>query len=103
MGASVDESPAAEPPAGSGQSATDKVKATLMAMGFDDPTIVDTVIAKHGADLEACARDLAAASEWDSLLDDLAEMGFENRELCKTLMVKNDGNIKRTVRDLVEA
>jgi len=103
MGTTVNDSSSPEPPAGSGQSEADRVKESLMAMGFDDPTIIETVMAKHGADLEACARDLAAASEWDSLLDDLAEMGFENRELCKTLMVKNDGNIKRTVRDLVEA
>lgn len=79
------------------------VKASLEAMGFADQAMIATVMAKHGDDVEACARDLAAASEWDSLLDDLAEMGFGNRELNKALMMKNDGNIKRTVRDLVEA
>lgn len=76
---------------------------TLRAMGFTDKNMVAQVIEKHGDDVEACARDLAAASEWDSLLDDLAEMGFHNRELNKTLMLKNHGNIKRTVRDLIEA
>jgi len=79
------------------------VKASLEAMGFIDATMVEAVVAKHGEDLEACAADLAAASEWDSLLDDLHEMGFGNRELNKTLMLKNGGNIKRTVKDLVEA
>jgi len=75
----------------------------LGAMGFLDTTMVEAVIAKHGDDIEACARDLATASEWEGLLDDLEEMGFANRELNKGLMLKNDGNVKRTVRDLVEA
>ena len=79
------------------------VKASLKAMGFTDTTMVDAVVEKHGEDLEACTADLAAASEWDSLLDDLHEMGFANRALNKTLMLKNNGNIKRTVKDLVEA
>ena len=86
---------AAAPPAGD--------KGQLMAMGFSDATLIDAVVAKHGDDLEACARDLAAASEWDALLEDLAEMGFADRELNKALMLKNAGNLKRTVRDLVEA
>jgi len=96
--------PAAEAAAGpSGGGEPLSVKASLVAMGFTDPTMVDAVLAKNGDDLEACAADLAAASEWDSLLDDLHEMGFANRELNKTLMLKNGGNIKRTVKDLVEA
>jgi len=82
---------------------TTPVAEALGAMGFLDGTLVDAVIAKHGGDLEACARDLANASEWEGMLDDLDEMGFANRELNKALMVKNDGNMKRTVRDLVEA
>ena len=61
------------------------------------------MLAKNGDDIEACARDLAAASEWDSLLEDLEEMGFTNRELNQSLMLKHAGNIKRTVKDLVEA
>merc|ERR1719240_677555 len=66
---------------------------------------VDGVPASPAEDpaAEAGARDLAAATEWDHLLDDLAEMGFENRMLNTTLMLKNGGNMKRTVRDLVEA
>jgi len=79
------------------------VKASLHSMGFVDPTMVEGVLTKNGDDLDACVRDLAAASEWDSLLDDLAEMGFEDRELNKTLMLKNSGNVKRTVKDLVGA
>merc|ERR1719488_252080 len=79
----------------------DLVKASLKAMGFLDDTMIAAVIAKHGEDVDACATDLAAASEWESLLDDLTEMGFENRELNKTLMMRNNGNIKRTVKDLV--
>jgi len=80
----------------------DGVKAALASMGFTDAYMVDKVIAKCGPDLDACARDLVAASEWDSLLDDLAEMGFTNRERNKTLMLKHNGNVKRTVRELVE-
>jgi len=82
---------------------TVSVVEALGAMGFLDTTMVEAVIAKHGDDIEACARDLATASEWEGLLDDLEEMGFANRELNKGLMLKNDGNVKRTVRDLVEA
>jgi len=94
----------ATPPVGApvAVSPAEGVKAGLAAMGFTDATMVDLVLAKHGADLEACARDLAAASEWDHLLDDLAEMGFANRELNKSLMLKHAGNVKRTVRELVE-
>merc|ERR1719408_104284 len=72
------------------------VKAELKNMGFVDETMIEAVVGKHGA-------DLAAASEWASLLDDLAEMGFQDRDLNKTLMLKHNGNIKRTVKDLVEA
>ena len=59
------------------------------------------VIEKHGPDLEACARDLAALTEWDAMLDDLQEMGFGDRSLNKKLMIKHDGSLKRTVKDLV--
>ena len=52
-------------------------------------------------DLEACARDLAALTEWDAMLDDLQEMGFGDRSLNKKLMIKHDGSLKRTVKDLV--
>jgi len=79
------------------------VRGQLRAMGFDDVEMIEAVVNKNGDDVEACARDLAAASEWADALDDLAEMGFGNRELNKTLMLKNAGNMKRTVRDLVEA
>merc|ERR1719198_1941355 len=82
---------------------TTSVREALVAMGFNDVAMIDVVVDKHGEDVEACARDLAAATEWDSLLDDLAEMGFNNYALNKTLMLKNNGNIKKTVRDLVEA
>jgi len=79
------------------------VRADLASMGFVDDALVDAVVAKHGEDVEACARDLATATEWVHLLDDLQEMGFANRELNMSLMLKNGGNLKRTVRDLVEA
>jgi len=79
------------------------VHAELAAMGFVDGALVDAVVAKNGDDVEACARDLAAATEWVHLLDDLEEMGFANRELNASLMLKHAGNMKRTVRDLVEA
>merc|ERR1719274_397360 len=90
----------ATPPVGApvAVSPAEGVKAGLAAMGFTDATMVDLVLAKHGADLEACARDLAAASEWDALLVDLNEMGFHDRELNKTLMLKHAGNLKRTVK-----
>jgi next-to-BRCA1 protein 1 len=78
-------------------------KGALRAMGFNDASLIEAVIAKNGADLDACVRDLAAAADWDPLLDDLEEMGFGNRELNRTLMLKNSGNVKRTVKDLVEA
>merc|ERR1719502_794087 len=74
----------------------------LASMGFTDPSLVAIVLDKHGADLSACARDLAAATEWETLLDDLNEMGFGNRELNKTLLLKHSGNLKRTVKELVE-
>lgn len=83
-------------------SGVEQVVAALASMGFVDMSMVDIVIEKNGADLEACARDLASASEWDALLDDLAEMGFANRELNKSLMFKHGGNVKRTVRELVD-
>jgi len=76
--------------------------ASLAAMGFTDAGLVQVVLDKHGADLAACARDLAAATEWEAQLDDLEEMGFANRELNKALMLKHNGNVKRTVRELVE-
>ena len=78
-------------------------KGALRAMGFNGASLIEAVIAKNGDDLDACVRDLAAAAEWDPLLDDLEEMGFGNRELNRTLMLKNSGNVKRTVKDLVEA
>merc|ERR1712146_748052 len=79
------------------------VRSALAAMGFSDKSLIELIIATHGEDVEACARALAAASEWAHLLDDLEEMGFANRELNKSLLLKNAGNMKRTVRDLVEA
>merc|ERR1719488_286642 len=79
------------------------VRSALAAMGFSDKSLIELIIATHGEDVEACARALAAASEWAHLLDDLEEMGFSDRELNKSLMLKNAGNMKRTVRDLVEA
>jgi len=84
-------------------SGIEQVKTMLKSMGFLDETLIDAVIAKHGEDIDSCASELATASEWASLLDDLAEMGFEDRERNKTLMLKNGGNIKRTVKDLIEA
>lgn len=75
--------------------------AELLSMGFADVEVIEHVIEKNGPDVEACARDLVVASEWDSLLSDLHDMGFENRSLNKKLMVKHNGSVKRTVRDLV--
>jgi len=87
---------------GTGDMTLAKVTAELAAMGFTDRALVDVVLGKHGTDLNACARDLAAATEWEAQLDDLEEMGFANRELNKALMLKHNGNVKRTVRELVE-
>jgi len=81
----------------------DDVKAKLRSMGFIDEGLLETVLVKHGAELEPCARDLSASLEWDAMLDDLSEMGFEDRERNKRVMLKHDGNIKRAVRELVEA
>jgi hypothetical protein len=81
---------------------SEQVKAALASMGFDNASMIQVVLSKHGPDLDACAADLAAATEWEASLDDLEEMGFTNRELCKTLMLKHDGNVKRTVKALVE-
>lgn len=92
----------AGPVAEGGAPTLTSVEAELNAMGFVEPSLVAVVLEKHGADVAACARDLAASTEWEKLLDDLAEMGFENRTLNKTLMLKHDGNVKRTVRELVE-
>merc|ERR1719231_2248833 len=96
---------ASSPPSSAGPSTGAPVgaKAALLAMGFADDGMLAAVIDKHGDDIEACARDLAAASEWDSLLADLEEMGFHNRSLNQALMLKHAGNIKRAVKDLVEA
>jgi len=89
--------------AGAPGTSTAGVREALGGMGFTDLCMIDAVVAKNGEDVEACARDLASASEWSHLLDDLSEMGFANRELNTSLMLKNGGNMKRTVRDLVEA
>jgi len=88
--------------AASPASPVDGVRAQLLAMGFHDETMLEAVLAKHGEDVEACARDLAAASEWEALLGDLCEMGFHDVEKNKVLMLKHAGNIKRTVKELVE-
>jgi len=95
-GVLVETSDAADP------NSTEGVALALASMGFTDKAMVEAALHKHGADLDACASDLALASEWDSLLDDLAEMGFENRDLNKALMLRHDGNLKRTVKALVE-
>merc|ERR550514_610060 len=79
------------------------VRATLIEMGFTNESLLSTVLMKHGDDVEACARDLAAATEWEGLLESLSEMGFTNRELNQTLMLKHSGNMKRTVKDLIDA
>jgi len=93
-GASADEAPTEPAPTGT--------REALLAMGFADLHLIEQVIAKNGEDaLEACARDLATASEWDTLLDDLEEMGFANRERNQALMLKHEGNVKRTVKDLI--
>lgn len=102
-----EETPAPAPAANGGESAapvdpTSRVKAQLAAMGFEDAALVDAALAKHGADAEACAVSLAAASEWEGLLTDLAEMGFHDSARNKALMLKHAGNIKRTVKELVE-
>jgi len=97
----TDAQPAAE--AAEALSGVDQIKASLKAMGFLDEVMLEAAITKHGEDIDACATDLAKASEWDGLLDDLVEMGFDDRERNKVLMLKNNGNIKRTVKDLIEA
>jgi len=97
------ETAAAAGPAAAAAGPSGGVRAELTAMGFTDETLLDAVLESNGQDVEACARDLAAATEWAHLLDDLDEMGFANRALNASLMLKNGGNMKRTVRDLVEA
>jgi len=92
-------SPEAHAPAE--KSDMERVADELTVMGFTDAELVHCVIDKNGADLEACASDLASLSEWDTLLEDLDEMGFADRSLNKRLMVKNKGSLKMTVRDLV--
>jgi len=83
-------------------STVEGVKLALGDMGFEDATMVQAALAKHGPNLDACASALAAATEWESLLEDLSEMGFSDRELNKAVMLKHNGNIKRTVKELVE-
>jgi len=95
------EAPAKVSPAGDGEDPKGAVTNELISMGFEDEALIDAVIAKHGADLEACTRELIKLSEWDAMLDDLEEMGFEDRGLNKRLMVKHDGSVKRTVKELV--
>merc|ERR1719399_2143419 len=90
------------------------VKAALASMGFDDLSLVEVVIAKHGADLDACARDLAAATEWGAAASDaagkhlgmdpadgpdtttpegvkaaLASMGFDDLSLVEVVIAKH--------------
>jgi len=80
----------------------ENVRAALATMGFTE-AMVEAAVAKHGEDVEACARVLAAATEWDPLLDDLSEMGFPDRELNATILLKHDGNLKRTVKELASS
>jgi len=75
--------------------------ATLGAMGFTDTEMVQYVVEKNGADLDACARDLASLGGWAEGLTDLLEMGFTDSALNAKLMIKNGGSVKNTVRDLV--
>lgn len=77
------------------------VRAELGSMGFTDNALVDVVLAKHGARLEECARELASLSEWDVLLDDLEEMGFADRARNRQLLVQHSGSLKKTVKELV--
>merc|ERR1719198_2492615 len=55
--------------AAAGPSGEAGVRAELASMGFIDAAMVDAVIEKNGGDVEASARDLAAATEWEHLLD----------------------------------
>jgi len=96
----ADEPTAAEPKVAD---ETAKVAAELHSMGFTDGTLVETVIKKHGANLEACVQDLAMLQEWDPLLDDLNEMGFPDRSLNQRLLVQHSGSLKRTVKELNHA
>jgi next-to-BRCA1 protein 1 len=81
--------------------AAEEVAAELAAMGFTDGETVRFVIDRNGAQLEACARDLASLSEWEALVDDLVEMGFSDRVRNKRALIKNHGSIKGAVKDLV--
>merc|ERR1712228_1077359 len=73
----------------------ESVAAELAAMGFSDVSLVKTVIAKQGPDLEACIQELVNLSGWDAMLSDLEEMGFSNRELNTKLLEENNGSLKR--------
>merc|ERR1719502_2078214 len=83
-----------------GSSAADGVRGELLSMGFVDPAMINAVLAKNGdEDVEACARDLAAATEWESLLDDLAEMGFGKRERGRVARRPGPGAAARKRRE----
>jgi len=75
----------------------------LNAMGFTDDETVRLVIERNHGELEACARDMAALSEWEHMLDDLDEMGFEDRALNKEVLLRNEGSLKGAVKELHRA
>jgi len=75
---------------------------SLAAMGFNDDAIVQHVLEKNGADLDACARDMVSLSEWEETLNDLDEMGFGDVLLNQKLLLKNGGSLKKTVKALLQ-
>merc|ERR1719240_393151 len=97
--------PEALPPAGAApvDNALTAAAASLAAMGFTDDALVQHVLEKNGADLDACARDLVSLTEWEEALNDLIEMGFDDVFLNQKLLLKNGGELKKTVKDLVQA
>merc|ERR1712146_338512 len=75
---------------------------SLAAMGFNDDAIVQHVLEKNGADLDACARDMVSLSEWEETFNDLDEMGFGDVLLNQKLLLKNGGSLKKTVKALLQ-
>jgi len=101
-GASSDPAPApVAAPAPAPENPNVQVAASLGAMGFTDDELVQYVIEKNGADLDACVKDLTDLNRYAEGLTDLAEMGFANSILNAKLMIKNGFSVKNTVRDLV--
>lgn len=77
--------------------------ATLRSMGFaQDEALLATVAANNADDIEGCVHDLAALSEWDTLLTDLSAMGFDDASRNRAALLKSRGDVRAAVRELVK-